>query len=492
MNILSNKTYRNWLLLGLLVQVITAWFSVGYFHPDEHFQILEFYNYKRGLSPVADLPWEFTAQCRTALQPFIVYWFSRIAELVGVTSPFTLAFLLRLSMGVLTWFTTCRLIMLLTPGFKSPITAKLFVAVSMYLWFVPYIGVRFSAETIAANFFFLAISMMLQIKELAGTKRLLFLFLSGLLLGFTLFLRLQMGFAFLGLAVWVLFVSKWSFRDWFLLAFFAVIAMGLSVVVDHWFYGNWVLTPLNYFNVNIIQHVAAKFGVDPWWYYFVLFIKLGIAPISVPLLVLFLIGVWKKPLNLFTLVSITFCVGHFLIGHKEMRFLFPASYAFIYVACLGLDYLCSIYTIKKGYKIVFKVLAGVNIAVLVFKMFTPAEEVMKYYEFIYNYANLQPTTIVSFDKSPFKMDVIETNFYKPKNINIQVLHQPAELAEVFKNNIAGKPIIYLSNNIIPPKELDGYRIERIYCQFPDWVLKVNVNHWQERSYIWAVFRVYPK
>lgn len=491
MNIPANRQYRNWLLLGLLVQVVAAWFSVGYFHPDEHYQILEFYNYKRGLSPMSDLPWEFGAKCRTALQPFIVYCYSWVLEAVGIVSPFIIVFLLRLSMGVLTWFTTRRLILILSPTFATDKGRNLFAALALFLWFVPYIGVRFSSETIAANFFFLALSMMLQLKDSVVSKRRGILLLSGLLLGFTLFLRLQMGFAFIGVAVWVLFVQKWKWHQWLLLAAAALIAMGLSVLVDHWFYGTWMLTPLNYFNVNIIQHVAAKFGVDPWYHYFVLFIQLGVAPISLPLLLLFLIGIWKKPLHLLSLVCITFLIGHFAIGHKELRFLFPASLAFIYVASLGLDHLLTRYAIRKGYKITFKILAGVNIAILIFKMFTPAQEVINYYEFIYHYQQKQPVTIMSFNKSPYRLDVIESNFYKPRNIDIRVLHDSTEVAEVFRSN-SGKPVVYLSDNIQPPAQLQGYRTQRIYCQFPDWVLALNFNHWQERSYIWAVFRVYPK
>ncbi|PQJ12213.1 hypothetical protein CJD36_000180 [Flavipsychrobacter stenotrophus] len=489
----TNKTYRNWFFLGLLVQVIAACFSVGWLHPDEHFQILEFYNYKRGLSPLSDLPWEYGAKCRSALQPFIVYCYSSVLALIGITSPFVLAFLLRLSMGVLTWFTAIRLIKVLSPGFTTEKGARLFAACSLFLWFVPYLGVRFSAETISADFFFLALSLMLQVTNMAGVRKVLSLSAAGLLLGFTLFLRLQMSFAFVGLGIWLLFVAKWPFKDLLILTFFAVMAMGLSVCIDHWYYNEWIFALYNYFDVNIIQNVAAKFGVFPWYYYFPQFIEKGIAPIALVLLFLFFKGIWKRPVDLFSLVCITFLFGHFFIGHKELRFLFPASFAFIYVACRGFDDLLPGIVASKGYKFVFKLLVVVNIGVLVFKIFTPSKELVKYYSFIYSYAQHTPTQIVAFEKSPYKEDKAECNFYKPLpgTMDIAVLQDTSGLKDVL-NASNKKAVIYLGTSVHPPKELDGYRTELIYCQLPAWVLKYNFNHWQDRSFIWAVFRAYPK
>lgn len=493
MNILANKTYRNWFILGLLVQVIAACFSVGWLHPDEHFQVLEFYNYKRGLSPMSDLPWEYGAKCRSALQPFIVYGYSWLLGLIGITSPFVLAFLLRLSICILTWYTTCRLILVLAPGFVTEKGAKIFAACSLFLWFVPYLGVRFSAETISADFFFLAITIMLQLGTLVGLRKSLALALIGLLLGFTLFFRLQMSFAFIGLGIWLLFVGKWPLKDWLVLILFSVVAMGLSVCVDHWYYNEWVFAPYNYFDVNIIQNVAAKFGVFPWYYYFPQFIEKGIAPIALVLLFFFFKGIWKRPLDLFSLICITFFLGHFFIGHKELRFLFPVSFAFIYVACRSLDDMLLTMPLRKGYRIFFRLLVVTNIAVLVFKIFTPSKELVKYYSFIYNYAQNTPTQIIAFEKSPYMEDKAECNFYKPLpgTIEITVLADTMQLKTVLTATNK-KTIIYLGTSVNPPKELAGYRTEMMYCQLPAWLLKFNFNHWQDRSFIWAVFRVYPK
>ena len=215
-------------MFGLLVQIIAAWFSVGYNHSDEHFQVLEFCNYKLGLSPAAALPWEFGAQCRPALQPFIAYCVCKLLMLPSMYNPFWAAFLLRLGMGALTWVVTCRIVSLMLPTFATEKGRRVFTWCSFLLWFVPYVGVRFSAENCAGVLFFLAISLLLNVNEYASVKRGMRLLFAGLLLGFTLFLRLQMAFAFLGLGLWLILYSKWRISDWLLIIVAGMAAIGMG------------------------------------------------------------------------------------------------------------------------------------------------------------------------------------------------------------------------------------------------------------------------
>src|SRR5512133_3566523 len=57
----------------LLVTLVTAYFSETFFFPDEHYQILEYMSLKLGITSAADLPWEFRAQARPWLQPFLYF-----------------------------------------------------------------------------------------------------------------------------------------------------------------------------------------------------------------------------------------------------------------------------------------------------------------------------------------------------------------------------------------------------------------------------------
>ncbi|MBC7552597.1 MAG: hypothetical protein H7257_01325 [Taibaiella sp.] len=488
MDTLSPSQVRRWLLLSLLLLVVTAWFSVGYYHVDEHFQILEFCNFKLGLSPSTALPWEFGAKCRPALQPFIAFCLSKAAMASGCYNPFFVAFVLRLLMALLTWITTRYLVLTLLPDFNTVKGKKFFIWCSLFLWFVPYIGVRYSSENISANLFILAITLLLALGNYSRKQQYIRLLGAGLLFGFSLYLRLQIGFAFIGLGIWLIFIRKAPVVHYLLLAVAGLTAIGITTLVDRWFYGEWVFTPYNYFSVNIIHNVAAQFGVQPWWWYFQKFIELGIPPLSIALFILFLGGMFKARTHVFAFVLCTFLAGHFAIGHKELRFIFPVVLPFIYMVCRGLNEVFLRFDGRVWLKYCLKLFIIMNIPILLFKMVTPAQEMMKYYAFVYSYLKQTNATIVSVKLSPFALGLLEANYYKPPALNMQVFNKPADLLAALKQDTA-KTYIFMSETLKPGPALAGCTTEMIYCQFPAWLLKYNVNGWQERSYIWAVFKV---
>ena len=232
----SLSPYRKWLILGLCLQVIAAWYSLGYNQPDEHFQVLEYSNYKMGYSPASDLPWEFSEKCRSAIQPFIACCIFKPLHAMGLFNPFAAVFLLRLLMGIFTWVVTCRILVLLLPEFTTERGKQIYVWCSFFLWFVPYLGVRFSSEHLAGLLFFLALSLFLKERRNPGPSHRYNIAAAGLLLGFALFLRVQLAFAFAGLGIWMLFINKWQWRDWVILACFFLMGCGGSVLIDHWFW----------------------------------------------------------------------------------------------------------------------------------------------------------------------------------------------------------------------------------------------------------------
>ena len=491
MKIAPNLQFRNWFILGLLVQLVAAWFSIGYHQPDEHFQVLEFANHKLGLSPGCDLAWEYAARCRSALQPSVVYALGRGLQMAGWYNPFTVAFLLRLIMGLLTWWTTTRILRRLFPELITQRGKQALVWCGFFLWFVPYVGVRFSAENISGLFFFLSFTFLYPFHDLAAKNPLARLLLAGLLLGFSVFIRLQLCIAVLGLVCWLLRYGKWPIRLWLIIGAGGIIAIALSVCLDRWFYGDWTFSPWNYFSVNMIHHKASAFGVDPWWYYFSKYLDIGVPPISVVLLPLFFIGVWQKRHHVLSWIVIAFIAAHCLIAHKEIRFLFPVSLAFIFLACSGFDYLVQLYPGRKYYRWAIPLFAALNSIMLVVKIFTPAHEAIKYYEAIYNYAGKQKPVLVSYETPVYQLVGLCVNFYQPKNLEEHTISNPGELTRILKT-ANGRPVLFLNHQLTPDPMLQNFRLEKVYCILPSWMAPFNFTNWQSRSYIWTVYRIYEK
>jgi hypothetical protein len=90
---------RSLLILGA-VTVVTAWFSVLFYFPDEHYQVLEFMSYKLGITQASDLPWEFSARIRPWFQPLLYFLIAKPLILLGLTDIFTITFVLRLATGL--------------------------------------------------------------------------------------------------------------------------------------------------------------------------------------------------------------------------------------------------------------------------------------------------------------------------------------------------------------------------------------------------------
>jgi GPI mannosyltransferase 3 len=328
----TNPYYRKISRLSFIVFVVAAWFSTGYHHPDEHFQILEFCNYKLGNIPPDILPWEFNEQIRPALPVFIAYGVIRFLNAVGIEDPFLWAFVLRLLVAVVAWWIIRKLALILLDNFKTQAGQKFFFASIFLLWFVPYMSVRFSSENLGAIIFLYAVYLLLLFRDLPKGRQLLALFTIGFLLGTAFYFRFQVAFMIFGLGLWMVFIHKMKFNQLLFVFAGALMATGICIVIDYWFYGSWILSPFNYFRMNILNDVASGFGISPWWSYFHFYYVKAFPPVSIVLFLFFVYGILKNPKNLFLWCLAPFLLVHFMIGHKEMRFLFPLIFAFLYIA----------------------------------------------------------------------------------------------------------------------------------------------------------------
>lgn len=490
MQVFHPPIHRKYYIGSLVILILTAIFSIGHHNPDEHYQILEFSNYKMGFSPASDLPWEFEEKIRPALQPFIVYSLSQALLAADLYHPFLVTLLLRLFMALFTWRLACRLIRQLLPEFKTEDGRKLFILSQLFLWFVIYVGVRFSADNFSGLLFFLAMSFLLDVKNKKTDTPYLVVFIAGLLIGISWFARIQLAGAILGLGLWILFTQKWRIPSWVMLITGSITGIIFCIVIDYWFYGEWLLTPVNYFKVNVLQNRSADFGVSPVWYYLKLFFEGAVPPLSIVLLVALIAGIKQKPLHLFSFVLIPFLVEHFLIGHKEIRFLFPMIFALVFLAAIGIDGHIKYFQSRRIFRWIFVASVVVNFFVLLFRMFIPAAPPVKYYQHIYReYKNDPNTILVAIDESPYgKKTERQMNFYKPRTLDLRIIQNAGELKKIVDDN-KGKSILFQSFSPQLPEELSSFPMHRQFCLFPEWLLKFNYNNWQERTHIWALYKI---
>ncbi len=478
----TNTTTKQLFTIGLVIYVITAFFSVGNHHPDEHFQIFEFAALKLGMAYENDLAWEYHFQMRPALQPAIVVALYRFLALLGLNNPFFVAFLLRLGSAIMSLYVIKLVVDLYQKEFRQEKVKLWFVVLSLFIWISLYNNVRFSSENISGNLFIIGFVWMMQAKQ----PKIWRYVVVGALFGLAFVIRYQAAFMVLGFGLWLLMQRKDSFGKLVVmgLAFFAM--FGLGVLIDKWYYGDWVLTTWNYLKWNILADRVSTFGVAPWYYYMTQTIADGIPPFSVVYVVSFLWFIFKRPKSALTWTIVPFMAIHFLIGHKETRFMFPIMGFLPVVIAYLLDYIMN----RKGEDFFarnklafwFKRLFWVaNIVMVLIVMFRPANyRVWRYYA-MYN-AIEGPATIYYGGSSPLG-DALPNKFYMKPDLNIW----PYDVVDTIVPEPGRQVFIATSDREMIKKY--SPKSKRVYRSHPEWIKQFNFNGWVDRTSFYYVLEL---
>ena len=319
-------TERMFLLWGLCMHVLAFFYATGYQHGDEHFQIMEFAAYKLNLCTFESLAWEYPAQMRPGLQPFIVFGIANTLHMItGDFDAFLVSDCLR-ALSLLLGFVSLILVHRLSHVFGLQNNQRVMLAFLLGLgWFFPYLHARFSSENYSGIFLLWAIYFALrnglEKRNYSSTDWLL----SGLCWGLAFEFRFQIGFAALGLIGWLIFYKRLALKPFLFLLFGGCLILVFAAFIDHWLYNSWCFPPLNYFN-EVLFKTDSMFGSNPWYDFLPLSLNwLGLS-LAQPFLFLLVWALIRRRKDPIAWMFIAFVLVHNLLDHKEMRFLFPAIY----------------------------------------------------------------------------------------------------------------------------------------------------------------------
>lgn len=359
------------LLLVLSVYLITAYNSTGYYHPDEHFQIIEFAGLKSGWNTGNDLAWEYDARIRPALQPMIASVCFYFLDGVGINSPFDKALFLRLLTAILTlwgiYYFARNMQHEVNPSYR-----KLFWGLSFFLWFLPAVNVRFSSETWAGLCLILTIALICK----QGTRSLRSCVGIGALMGLSFEFRYQMAFCMVGLFLWLILIGKWKVKQLAYLVLGGVSVVIGGIALDSWFYGSPVIAFYNYFESNILHDVASNFGTSPWYYYLTQVTESATTLLGLAIWISLFVFLLYFRCHILLWCLIPFLIIHFVVPHKELRFLFPVINLTPFLLVMGFQLLMESTTrpfIRKALIYpVFCVTVLINLLGLIIMMNKPA------------------------------------------------------------------------------------------------------------------------
>jgi phosphatidylinositol glycan class B len=416
MNSLSNKY---WLIAAFIVYAISAIFNNSFYHYDEHYQLIEFAELKAGNTIPKDLAWEYGMKIRSAVQPLIAFALIGFMRWLNLTSPYLIMILLRLMTAVLALITLNYFIKK-TEHLLNNELKKWYRPVAFFLWFIPFINVRFSSECYSGFVFILAIGLTYS------HKRFKYFFI-GFLLGLSFLFRFQTAFMSVGFFSWLIY-KRYDFKHLLQTMIGAVLMLGIGYCVDYWFYGTPTLSPLNYYVSNVIKNVASSFGVSPWYYYFTGSIKTMLIPIGILVWGLSITYFYLNPKSIFTWIIIPFLIAHILTPHKELRFLFPV------VNLIPLIFLLAIQDIKYPFSLHKRIielvhsswvlLIVINAIALITVMFAPADDEGRtnVTQKIYQLYQVKPAVLWTINnEDPYQPIGVRESFYLNKNVTSRPL-----------------------------------------------------------------------
>lgn len=358
-SVLSPREYefkiKRFLIVSFLFYLIYAFFSDGFYHPDEYFQIIEFVNYKVGNISAQELPWEFETKIRPWFQVLFYYISYKVIFYIipGIDFDLSMRFF-HVQASILAFFAK---IFFLFSIFKLGLfqdcdsEKKDFIIkwslIFLFFWLFPYLSARTSSENFSSSFILLSFGWFFN--SVQNKKEFSFdilsqkinisyfnIFILGILFGIVFQFRYQCIFIIIGCSLWIFLNIKNKSSFVFFLVSGFLIVLFIGILVDKWGYGNYQLTFYEYFLQNIIYDKASDFGISPWYGYIPKILKLE--PIFGLFFILFYIAlIFKYPKNFFLWSSILFIIIHVLIGHKEIRFLFPV-FVFIWFPIIQILY----------------------------------------------------------------------------------------------------------------------------------------------------------
>lgn len=428
------------LLGGLIIQLITCITATGFYHPDQHFQIVEFSSYQLGNESGASSVWEFTHFVRPTLQIYVFSAYYEVCSFIGIQDPYLQLTILRIILGLAMLF----LFNLIALYYFKNDNKKILYSVLLILnfsWILPYTRTLFNSEIVSSLFFFGTL-FLYDVKR-KNSPGWVLLTLIGFLFGISFFFRFQMGFAIAGFGLWMLFVEKKYARILPLVAGF-LLALLINVYLDYRYYGEWVFTPYQYFFVNINEGRATQFGTSS----FLRYIGLLVAIITAPpfSLILFYYGIkaifknYRQPLCLAVFLFI-FC--HCLVGHKEERFLFPVFNALPVIIGWGLPDLFSYYERCKKWiayliKTALIITIVLNTAVLILFAFIPYSQSVHFSSLLKNKFSDKPAVIYYLLRTPFETEHgAPMAFYRKgaKNLELKKITYIDSVSSIIGNDI---------------------------------------------------------
>ncbi|MHA1953249.1 MAG: hypothetical protein ACW96U_04825 [Candidatus Heimdallarchaeaceae archaeon] len=376
-NLYQILSQKRELILFILLTVVSAILQVyfamrtwGMIHSDEIFQSLEIaHNLVFGY---ANLPPEFQAyhyyspyyaQCRSHLFPLIFSIPMYLGKIFGwnywrVTLPL-IRFFLGINGALLTPSTYFLVKQYSNGKTRYAFASAFLITFSPFLMFLSF---RSLTNIFFIPWIFFIVTLywkdMKKLKEIKNVKEIsegfsfqalniyLRIALYTLVIGLILYIRLD-----LIIPLFAILVFRFPFRKIKVIISHIsglILALVLGGIVDFYYYGKFLISPINWFRFNILEGKSTLFGEEPFSFYFVQIVNYLPILLIVCFCIFFLLvsissNLWRyrkedevkwdgvRILSSYLLSSFIVIIFFSLLKHKEIRFVY-SGYIFLHIA----------------------------------------------------------------------------------------------------------------------------------------------------------------
>jgi len=467
--------YQLVVLLG--ATVLYLWVAIqshGYYQADEQYQIIEFAGVKLGTHSSEELAWEYEDKLRSAIQPTIAYGVIHLLKTLGIFNPYHQALALRLLTAFLALFSIRYFVLRTGHTLPKSLSINSYLAIGLFLWFIPFLSVRFSSETWGGLLFVIGLGTYFSEKQIPYQA-----FYTGALFGLSFLFRFQMAFALLGFGLFTLITQQKSGFNYLLKVipgFLVIVLIGIGI--DTWFYSEFTLSILNYIG-TFLEFKGSGFGESPWYYYLTNVISYTSFLIGTLLIVCLGIVLVRSPKNIVAWSVIAFIVIHSLVPHKEIRFLFPMAFLAPYILLLGYAELNRFKLPKLLSYIVIMLLFVVNLLGLVVINSKAAgvgrTSITKY---IHEHFKGEPINLITCSwANPYDpWHGIPTKFYEQPTISYQKIDGLCELNDSLLVNDKVNLLVARNTNLTDDycnQQAEQYGFYPVHQSFPDWIRAIS-------------------
>jgi phosphatidylinositol glycan class B len=413
---------------------------------------------------------------RAWLQPGLYVLEARALAAAGIQDPFAWALAFRLSSGLMAWLALLSLVSCLPRWLPEPGSLRAATRALCLAWFVPYLAVRTSSESLSGSCYVLGLTLLVRAtgSQHAGPRAASALtpLFAGFLLGCAFEFRYAVGVGVAFVLAWAGVVARAAWRRLLVIGSGLALALALGACVDRWGYGAWTLPPVHYFVQNLVEDRAVeRFGSLPWYGYFVLATRGPAAPLVLLMLVLGPLAWARWPRHPLTWATAPYAIVHALIAHKELRFLFPLFLLAPVLCVLALAPSADrwdrwLAPIRNHGGVAVRVLAGLNLVALAAFCLIPTRPQLGFQRFA---LRLMPARFEAYllqTSSPWITAKLPMNFYRPRQLR---LHPAADLGEVER---LGLPRFLLITSWCAPPRTFAYACAALYRPLPCWLREV--------------------